>query len=215
MDAETKAIIDSIAEFHPPAAWTDAYVRLRNKVAIELRKRGLTFREIGDLFNVTDSTIAQGIYRDAPHMAQARLHPNQVPASPQRDSAIVRLRRQRVTIAAIGKQFGLTPGAVRAALERTAPGLSQSIRADRRAERHAYLRNVQPRNNDHARRITELAIKAGLLSRPSRCMSCGSDARLDAHHSDYTKPLEIAWLCNPCHRAEHRRIRAEKRAARA
>lgn len=41
-----------------------------------------------------------------------------------------------------------------------------------------------------------------LVSRP--CRDCGiPDAQ--AHHSDYTKPLDVVWLCPTHHAAEHRR----------
>ncbi len=43
------------------------------------------------------------------------------------------------------------------------------------------------------------AVKSGALIKPSRCEQCGSERRLHAHHHDYSKPLEVTWLCVPCH----------------
>ena len=34
------------------------------------------------------------------------------------------------------------------------------------------------------------------------CERCGV-ARADRHHDDYTRPLDIRWLCRRCHIAEH------------
>ena len=34
------------------------------------------------------------------------------------------------------------------------------------------------------------------------CQKCG-DAVAEAHHPDYTKPLDVVWLCRSCHLAEH------------
>jgi hypothetical protein len=45
------------------------------------------------------------------------------------------------------------------------------------------------------------------------CERCGSTIRVHGHHEDYSKPLEVMWLC-PIHHAErHREIKIEKMAA--
>lgn len=36
------------------------------------------------------------------------------------------------------------------------------------------------------------------------CEACGAVGG-QRHHHDYSRPLDIRWLCDPCHRAEHRR----------
>lgn len=35
------------------------------------------------------------------------------------------------------------------------------------------------------------------------CAFCGAAEALEAHHHDYTKPLDVTWLCKPCHRRFH------------
>lgn len=40
---------------------------------------------------------------------------------------------------------------------------------------------------------------------PEPCETCGSDES-HAHHEDYSKPLEVRWLCQPCHNREHSRF---------
>lgn len=47
------------------------------------------------------------------------------------------------------------------------------------------------------------AVKHGVLKRPYRCEKCNISRRLCAHHKDYSKPLEVMWLCWSCHRREH------------
>jgi excisionase family DNA binding protein len=45
------------------------------------------------------------------------------------------------------------------------------------------------------------AVKAGLIVRGSACEVCGSTmGTIEAAHADYSKPLEVRWLCQPCHR---------------
>ncbi len=60
---------------------------------------------------------------------------------------------------------------------------------------------------DKARGKVHAAIKKGILTRPSSCSKCGSpdkklrDGRtaIQAHHEDYSKPLDVEWLCVRCH----------------
>lgn len=58
------------------------------------------------------------------------------------------------------------------------------------------------------------AIRQGRLVRQP-CERCGSEEKTDAHHSDYTKPLQVEWLCHNCHEAEHADMRRAIGAATA
>jgi len=46
------------------------------------------------------------------------------------------------------------------------------------------------------------AIEAGTLVR-CPCEVCGSRERVQAHHHDYSKPLDVHWLCQKHHKAHH------------
>lgn len=50
------------------------------------------------------------------------------------------------------------------------------------------------------------AIRKGLLVRLA-CESCG-DPKTHAHHEDYSKPLDVQWLCRDCHETAHHPARA-------
>jgi hypothetical protein len=43
------------------------------------------------------------------------------------------------------------------------------------------------------------AVRTGKLIRPSRCSRCGLICKPQAHHPDYSKPLEVIWACRECH----------------
>ena len=68
----------------------------------------------------------------------------------------------------------------------------------------------------NAQKAVEAAIKAGALKNPQVCYGCGCkppEHRIEAHHHDYTKPLDVVWLCTPCHRAMDERRRAHDESA--
>lgn len=62
----------------------------------------------------------------------------------------------------------------------------------------------------NAQKAVYEAVKAGIIERPRHCSGCGcsdEEHRIEAHHSDYSKPLDVIWLCTPCHRElDKRRI---------
>lgn len=43
------------------------------------------------------------------------------------------------------------------------------------------------------------ALKAGKLIKPAQCEICKSTENIQAHHKDYSKPLEVDWVCQKCH----------------
>lgn len=51
------------------------------------------------------------------------------------------------------------------------------------------------------RQVTYRAIQTGKIKRQP-CEVC-SDPKSQAHHEDYTKPLEITWLCRKHHDERH------------
>lgn len=73
---------------------------------------------------------------------------------------------------------------------------------------HAKTRRAWEARHPERRRAQQLlqrAVRRGLIKR-GVCEVCGS-ARAEAHHEDYSAPLEVRWLC----RLHHFRLHAEKR----
>lgn len=51
--------------------------------------------------------------------------------------------------------------------------------------------------------ITGNAIRDGKLTPWKICSICDSTHKIEGHHDDYTKPLEVRWLCEKCHKNWH------------
>jgi hypothetical protein len=78
----------------------------------------------------------------------------------------------------------------------------QGKEAGKRAKRSWTERNPKKRQ---ANMIVGNAISSKKISKPKECEECSvKDVRLEGHHDDYNKPLEVRWLCSACHRAWHK-----------
>ena len=71
-----------------------------------------------------------------------------------------------------------------------------------------YAKTVKMRKKypekDRARHLVDYAKHTGKLKPSAVCEQCGNQTILEAHHLDYSKPLQVRWLCQRCHRKLHR-----------
>lgn len=51
------------------------------------------------------------------------------------------------------------------------------------------------------------AVRCGKLIPAKNCEDCGQMSKLQKHHEDYSKPLDVDWLCTKCHGIRHRKDR--------
>jgi hypothetical protein len=72
------------------------------------------------------------------------------------------------------------------------------------ASKKKYNLNHPERYRAH--KLVDAAIKLGRVSK-TNCELCGVE-KVEAHHEDYSKPLEIRWLCHKHHMKRHAEIRA-------
>jgi cytochrome c553 len=82
-----------------------------------------------------------------------------------------------------------------------------------RANTHVLTRSSMKYYNKNPEKLlahNELkkAIKDGFIVRRYNCEVCGSEGRgskskIHAHHDDYSKPLDVVWLCAKCHKMVH------------
>lgn len=86
----------------------------------------------------------------------------------------------------------------------------QAFAADRRngappPRMTLYNREYRERNPHKAAAHNDVAeAKRKLGIGPQECADCGCEIGVECHHEDYGKPLEVTWLCRPCHQRVHR-----------
>lgn len=62
-----------------------------------------------------------------------------------------------------------------------------------------YKSIVKYPEKQKARLKLGIAVKCGKVKKPKGCSLCCSKIRVEGHHEDYTKPLDVVWLCRSCH----------------
>jgi hypothetical protein len=74
-------------------------------------------------------------------------------------------------------------------------------RPERQAQRRESKRKSRVLHPEKikARMAVTNAIRDGRLVR-GRCEYCGTDKQVQAHHDDYSRPLDVRWQCFKCHR---------------
>jgi len=62
-----------------------------------------------------------------------------------------------------------------------------------------YSKNPLLRMKHEARWQVSRKIVTGVLVRPEICSLCEKPGKIESHHPDYYKPLDIIWVCKLCH----------------
>jgi len=60
-----------------------------------------------------------------------------------------------------------------------------------------------------AKWLVQKAVQRGKLVKPAYCQRCRTSipsSKLQAHHNDYARPLDVSWLCDSCHKTVHKEL---------
>lgn len=76
-------------------------------------------------------------------------------------------------------------------------------RKDYRKDYNKQYKEDHPEKH-HAQKVLGKAIWSGELRRLPFCEVCLKNCRTHAHHTDYSKPLFVYWLCPSCHVKVHK-----------
>lgn len=107
----------------------------------------------------------------------------------------------------------------RAAYDASPDRLARKVAANKR---YRSTEKGKSANNAHAVRyhrrhpeklravqLVHEAVQRGDLTK-NPCERCGATDQVQGHHDDYSKPLEVRWLCQQCHNAHHRAERGAR-----
>lgn len=67
-----------------------------------------------------------------------------------------------------------------------------------RGWRRTHRPTKAQRRKANCRSYLHTYIKRGQVAK-GPCAICGTRERIEAHHEDYSKPLEVVWLCRGHH----------------
>lgn len=71
------------------------------------------------------------------------------------------------------------------------------------AAEYQRVRRARFPEKNLARQRLMFAIKSKKVVRPDRCPECKAVGPVQAHHTDYSKPLDVVWVCFKCHREKY------------
>lgn len=84
--------------------------------------------------------------------------------------------------------------------------------SSRKYERPAnYLETCRKWRAEHrvewnAKARVRYAVQSGKILRADSCAVCGVSCKPQAHHFDYSRPLDVVWVCASCHKFIHSEI---------
>ena len=77
--------------------------------------------------------------------------------------------------------------------------------AQKTKARQNYRKNHSEKAKAHS--LFNDAVRAGKIIKPDYCWLCDKKCEPEAHHSDYSKPYDVIWVCSECHHKLHKNIR--------
>ena len=118
----------------------------------------------------------------------------------------VELYNSGLSVQKVADYFGVTRQAMWVVLKRRT-----TLRSNLKYGEENHFYRGGKTEDDHAQNMTEYAIRKDLIQKKDKCEACGDagnfkDGRtkIQAHHCDYNKPLEVMWLCQRCHHEWHK-----------
>ena len=122
----------------------------------------------------------------------------------------VKMYEAGMSVQDVAEFFGVTRQSMWMSLKRRGCKFRSNLRF---GEENHFHRGTKA--SDKAQNLLESAIKKGVVVRKTHCEECGETGvfkdgrtKVQAHHPDYSKPLDVMWLCQVCHHQWHKKNKA-------
>lgn len=126
----------------------------------------------------------------------------------------VRLYERGSSIQALADRWNITRQAMWSALKVR----NVKFRPQKRTGKDNHFYRGGKTANAQTNDIFERALESGKIIKKDSCENCGATGKfkdgrsaIQAHHSDYNKPLDVMWLCQRCHHEWHKNNKAIER----
>jgi transposase-like protein len=133
--------------------------------------------------------------------------------TPEQAGECVRMYESGLSCGPIAEWAGVSRQAMWSLLKRRT-----TMRSKLRHGKDNHFYRGGAKADEHVHNLLEAAIKSGVVVRVLVCETCGTSGhmgdgrvRVQAHHDDYNKPLDVRWLCQPCHHEWHKHHTAKAR----
>ncbi len=98
------------------------------------------------------------------------------------------------------KKPGETNGGV-AVREMLASGMTVPEIAEKLSVSRQRVHQILQPFKEAAQLVLREAVRSGTAVKPATCDRCGRPGPVVGHQQDYSRPLEVRWLCRRCQRA--------------
>lgn len=179
-------------------------MKIDKELLIEYAKKGLTCREIAEKFGVTHQGISIALIRSVGENYR-KIYPITI-KNPKiikncpRCSKEFKVNKSMSHLIHCSREcYKFTPEEKKksnterhARYRATESGRQITNEAVYRSiDKHWYKQKARLKLNYH--------VKKGNILKPDICTVCKENKKLEAHHEDYTKPLDVVWCCRTCH----------------
>ncbi len=163
----------------------------------------------GDIRELDKTTLDSGV--SLWYLSNKILEDIEMPAHRKDYNEAVKMYERGLSIEDVAGFYNITRQAMHAILKRR----GVSFRGNKKYGVDNHFYRGGPVADEAAHTILECALKKGIITRKTHCEQCNDTgtfkdgrSKVQAHHDDYNKPLELRWLCQSCHHKWHKHNKA-------